>query len=95
MTAVADKTVLLVDDGLATGSTMRAAIASIRLQHPIAIVVGVPVGAVSTCQELSNDADQVVCLRTPEPFVAVGLWYRDFAETSDSEVRALLDRYSS
>ena len=95
MTPVANKTVLLIDDGLATGSTMRAAIASVRLQHPSSVVVGVPVGAASTCQELGKDADQVVCLRTPEPFVAVGLWYRDFTETSDAEVRALLGRNSS
>jgi putative phosphoribosyl transferase len=84
------KTVLLVDDGLATGSTMRAAVTAVRAQHPAKIIVAVPVGAPSTCSELSKDADEVVCLRTPEPFVAVGLWYRDFTPTSDAEVRALL-----
>jgi predicted phosphoribosyltransferase len=95
MTPLANKTVLLVDDGLATGSTMRAAIAAVRQQHPASIIVGVPVGAPSTCQELTKDADEVVCLRTPEPFVAVGLWYRDFSETSDAEVRTLLGRKPS
>jgi predicted phosphoribosyltransferase len=90
--SVTNKTVILVDDGLATGSTMRAAVAAIRHQQPARIVVAVPVGAASTCSELEQAADQVVCLRTPEPFVAVGLWYRDFSETSDAEVRALLGR---
>lgn len=86
------KTVILVDDGLATGSTMRAAVAAIRFQEPARIVVAVPVGASSTCSELRRVADEVVCLRTPDPFVAVGLWYRDFSETSDAEVRALLGK---
>lgn len=95
LTPLAGKTVILVDDGLATGSTMRAAIAAIRQQHPASIVVGVPVGAPSSCQQLSSDADDLVCLRTPDPFVAVGLWYRDFSETSDAEVRELLDRSAS
>ena len=85
-----NKTVLLVDDGLATGSTMRAAVAAIRHQQPARIVVAVPVGAASTCAELARVADEVVCVRTPDPFVAVGVWYRDFTETSDVEVRALL-----
>lgn len=89
---LAGKTVILVDDGLATGSTMRAAVTAVRQQQPAAIIVAVPVGAPSTCSELSQDADQVVCLRSPEPFVAVGLWYRDFTPTSDDEVRALLGR---
>ena len=88
---LSNKTVLLVDDGLATGSTMRAAVTAVRAQHPARIIVAVPVGAPSTCSELSEDADEVVCLRSPEPFVAVGLWYRDFTPTSDAEVRALLD----
>lgn len=92
---LANKTVILVDDGLATGSTMRAAVTAIRQQEPAKIIVAVPVGAPSTCTELGKDADEVVCLRTPEPFVAVGLWYRDFSETSDAEVRALLGRNAS
>lgn len=84
------KTVILVDDGLATGSTMRAAVMAVRQQQPARIVVAVPVGARDTCDGLAREADAVVCLRTPDPFVAVGLWYRDFTPTSDSEVRALL-----
>jgi putative phosphoribosyl transferase len=84
------KTVILVDDGLATGSTMRAAVMAVRQQQPARIVVAVPVGARETCAGLAREADDVVCVRTPDPFVAVGLWYRDFTPTSDSEVRALL-----
>jgi putative phosphoribosyl transferase len=85
-----NRTVILVDDGLATGSTMRAAVMAARQQQPAHVVVAVPVGAPSTCADLSREADDVVCLRTPEPFVAVGLWYRDFTPTSDEEVRSLL-----
>jgi putative phosphoribosyl transferase len=88
--SLANRTVVLVDDGLATGSTMRAAVTAIRQQQPASIVVAVPVGASSTCQELADEADEVICLRSPEPFVAVGLWYRDFTPTSDDEVRTLL-----
>lgn len=86
------KTVILVDDGLATGSTMRAAVMAVRHHQPARIVVAVPVGAPSTCAELAREADDVVCVRTPDPFVAVGLWYRDFTPTSDHEVRSLLGR---
>jgi predicted phosphoribosyltransferase len=85
-----DHTVVLVDDGLATGSTMRAAVAAVRRQEPARLVVAVPVGAAETCQELASEADEVLCLRSPDPFVAVGLWYRDFTPTSDHEVRSLL-----
>lgn len=84
------RTVIIVDDGLATGSTMRAAVAALRQQNPARIVVAVPVAPPSTCRELQAEADDVVCLATPEPFSAVGLWYRDFTETSDAEVRDLL-----
>jgi len=90
--SVINKTVILVDDGLATGSTMRAAVMAVRNQQPSRIIVAVPVGAASTCRELEQQADEVVCLRTPDPFFAVGRWYRDFAPTSDNEVRALLGR---
>jgi predicted phosphoribosyltransferase len=90
-----NKTVILVDDGLATGSTMRAAVTAIRQQQPARIIVAVPVGASVTCSELGDVADAVVCLRSPEPFVAVGLWYRDFTPTSDAEVRELLGRNES
>ena len=86
------KQVILVDDGLATGSTMRAAARALRAQHPAAIVVAVPVGAAETCDALRAVADAVVCLETPEPFRAVGLWYQDFSQTTDDEVHALLDR---
>ena len=85
-----NKTVILVDDGLATGSTMRAAVQAVRQHHPARVIVAVPVGAAETCSELDREADEVVCVRMPEPFVAVGLWYRDFTPTSDNEVRALL-----
>ena len=89
---VRDRTVIVVDDGLATGSTMRAAVRALRAMSPRAIVVAVPVGSPSTCQELRAEADDVVCLRTPEPFEAVGLWYDDFEQTTDDEVHALLKR---
>jgi predicted phosphoribosyltransferase len=89
---VRDRTVLLVDDGLATGATMRAAVAALRQQGPQRIVVAVPTAAPSTCLELGEVADEVVSVITPEPFQAVGLWYRDFSPTEDAEVRALLDR---
>jgi putative phosphoribosyl transferase len=85
-----DKVVILVDDGLATGSTMRAAVEAIRKKKPSKVVVAVPVGAPETCREFERVADEVACARTPEPFSAVGLWYRDFSETSDDEVRTLL-----
>jgi predicted phosphoribosyltransferase len=89
---VRGKTAILVDDGLATGSTMRAAIAALRAQHPARIVVAVPVGAPDTCAEFKEEADEVICARTPEPFFAVGLWYADFSQTTDEEVHELLRR---
>lgn len=85
-----DRTVILVDDGLATGSTMRAAIEAVRLQRPNRILVAVPTAAPSTCQAFRRIADDVICLITPEPFQAVGLWYEDFAQTTDEEVGELL-----
>jgi predicted phosphoribosyltransferase len=84
--------VILVDDGLATGSTMRAAVAALRQQQPDRIVVAVPVGDAETCQELRKEANEVICLHTPDPFYAVGIWYRNFGQTSDEEVRSLLKR---
>jgi predicted phosphoribosyltransferase len=87
-----DRTVLLVDDGLATGSTMRAAALAARRQRPARLVVAVPVGAPSTCAELWDRADDVVCALTPEPFDAVGRWYADFSPTTDEEVHDLLAR---
>ena len=84
------RTVILVDDGLATGSTMKAAVAAVRLHKPRAITVAVPVAAMQTCQELAREVEDVVCLRTPLDFSAVGLWYEDFSQTTDEEVRQLL-----
>jgi len=89
---LAGRTVILIDDGLATGSTMRAAVAALRKQKPSRIVVAVPVGAAETCGDLRGEADEVICLRTPEPFFAVGLWYGDFSQTTSDEVRELLER---
>jgi len=86
------RTVLLVDDGLATGSTMRAAVAALRSEHPERLVVGVPVSAPDTCDALRDEVDDIVCAITPEPFHAVGLWYQDFSQTTDEEVHALLER---
>jgi putative phosphoribosyl transferase len=84
------RTVIVVDDGLATGSTMRAALAAVKAQRPAAVVLAVPVGAAATVEELRPEVDELVCLATPEPFVAVGLWYRDFSATTDSMVSDLL-----
>jgi len=92
---VRGKTVILVDDGLATGSTMLAAARALRQQGPARIVVAVPVAAPDTCELLKADVDEVVCAATPEPFYAVGLWYRDFSQTTDKEVRELLERSAS
>jgi len=89
---VAGKTVILVDDGLATGSTMRAAIASLRRLQPARIVVAVPVAARSVCAQLAHEAEQVVCLSTPMDLDAVGQWYDDFTQTTDAEVCDLLAR---
>ena len=89
---VRGRTVILVDDGLATGSTMRAAVAALRQMQPACIIVAVPVGAPETCAELQDEADEVVCARAPEPFYAVGVWYGDFSQTTDEEVRDLLER---
>jgi putative phosphoribosyl transferase len=87
---VRGRTVILVDDGLATGSTMRAAVAALRQQQPANIVVAVPVAAPSTCAELSAEVDDIICAQMPQPFRAVGLWYEDFSQTTDQEVRDLL-----
>jgi predicted phosphoribosyltransferase len=89
---LAGRTVILIDDGLATGATMRAAVEALRARHPARLVVAVPVGAPETCAALESLADEVTCAVTPEPFHAVGLWYDDFDQTTDDEVRMLLDR---
>jgi len=84
------KQVIVVDDGLATGSTMEAAVLALRQHHPARIVVASPVGAVESCERLRAVADEVVCARSPEPFNAVGLWYQSFDQTSDAEVVDIL-----
>jgi putative phosphoribosyl transferase len=89
---VRGKTVILVDDGLATGSTMRAAVAALRQQSPARIVVAVPVSAPQTCDEYRMGADEIICAITPEPFLGVGQWYRDFSQTTDEEVSDLLEK---
>jgi putative phosphoribosyl transferase len=86
------RSVILIDDGLATGSTMRAAVTAIRQQHPASIVVAVPIAARSTCDEFREEVDEIICAVTPEVFNAVGLWYEDFSQTTDEEVRDLLAR---
>jgi predicted phosphoribosyltransferase len=87
---VRGRTVILVDDGLATGATMHAAIRALQQQQPARIVVAVPVAAPETCEQLKAEVDEVICAVTPQPFRAVGLWYRDFSQTTDEEVRNLL-----
>jgi len=91
---VKDRIVILIDDGLATGSTMRAAAASLRLQKPARIVVAVPVSSKETCEEFRSEVDEIVCAVTPEHFQGVGVWYHDFSQTSDEEVRELLKKAS-
>ena len=86
------RTVILVDDGLATGATMLAAARALRHEYPKYIVIAVPVAAPATCNELRPEVDEIVCAITPEPFHAVGLWYEDFSQTTDEEVRELLKR---
>ncbi len=86
------RVVILIDDGLATGSTMRAAAAAVRKQRPARIVVAVPVAAPETCENFRSEVDEIVCAVTPEPFRGVGLWYEDFSQTTDQDVRELLER---
>lgn len=93
MVSLAGRTVIVVDDGLATGATMRAAVRSVRTQHPATIVVAVPVGAPDACAALRQEADEVVCLSEPEAFHAVGLHYEHFEPIEDSEVQAILERW--
>lgn len=87
---VSGRIVILVDDGLATGSTMRAAVAALRQEQPSKIVVAVPIAAQESCRALRKQADEVICVATPAPFLGVGAWYRDFTQTSDEEVKELL-----
>ena len=85
------KTVILVDDGLATGASMRAAVQALKMHGPAKIVVAVPVGAPETCREFELEVDEVVCGKAPEDFRAVGAWYHDFTQTTDEEVCRLID----
>jgi putative phosphoribosyl transferase len=85
-----DRIVILVDDGIATGSTMRAAISVLESQQPAYLIVAIPVAPLQICDELRTEVDEVVCLITPEAFYAIGLWYEDFSQTTDEEVRELL-----
>ncbi len=88
---VGGRTVILIDDGLATGSTMRAAVATLKVHHPARLVIAVPVAAADTCLALRGEVDEVVCLEMPEPFYAVGAWYDDFSQTTDDEIQQLLE----
>lgn len=94
LTDLRARIVILVDDGLATGSTMKAAVQAVRQHGPARVVVAVPVGAPSTCEEFADVTDETVCARTPEPFSAVGQWYRDFSQTTDEEVQTLLRQHA-
>lgn len=89
---VKNHTIILVDDGIATGATIRAAIATLKKQQPGKLVVAVPVAAASTCEELQAEVDQVVCVMMPEDLCAIGIWYEDFQQTTDAEVCELLTR---
>ena len=89
---VRDRTVILIDDGLATGASMRAAIAGLRAQHPARLVVAVPTAAEDVCEAFRPEVDEIVCAITPEPFYGVGRWYDNFAQTTDEEVRVLLEQ---
>lgn len=88
--AIQGKTVILVDDGIATGATVRAAIALVRQRQPAAVVVATPVAPASTCEELRADVDELVCLMEPEAFLAIGFWYESFPQTTDDEIRLIL-----
>jgi predicted phosphoribosyltransferase len=88
----AGRTVVLVDDGLATGATMLAAASALRSKQPAKIIVAVPVASEQAREEIASHVDRIVCIATPEPFCAVGVWYEDFSQTTDEEVRALLER---
>jgi putative phosphoribosyl transferase len=89
---IRDRTVILVDDGIATGTTTRVAIKAVGREHPAHVAVAIPVGPLSTCEELEREVDEVVCLRSPRAFAAISLWYEDFTQVSDEEVCDLLER---
>lgn len=82
----------MIDDGLATGATMRAAATAVKTKNPTKIVIAVPTGAPDTCRSFEGKVDEVICVATPEPFYGVGAWYEDFSQTTDEEVCELLDK---
>lgn len=92
---VAGKTLLLIDDGLATGASMRVAVEALEKLGPAALVIAAPVAAAEACADFRHDGYEIVCVATPEPFQAVGKWYSDFSQTSDQEVRSLLQQAQS
>lgn len=94
MLDVQDKTVILIDDGLATGASMRAAVSGVRTQHPARIVIAVPTAAPETCNAFEFEVDEIVCAMTPEPFLGVGKWYENFSQITDEEVHTLLEEAS-
>jgi putative phosphoribosyl transferase len=89
---VRDRTIVLIDDGLATGASMKAASKALRAEGPRQLIVAVPVAASQTCDEFRGEVDDIVCVETPEPFMAVGIWYEDFQQTTDEEVQLLLEK---
>ncbi len=89
---ISGRTIILVDDGIATGATMHAAVAAIKQRQPTCIIIAVPTAAPSTCDEFAMEVDELVCVIRPEPFIAVGYWYRQFSQTSDEEVHHLLEQ---
>ncbi len=89
---IEDRKVILVDDGLATGASMRAAVRALRMKHPASIIVAVPIGSRDTCDQFRGEVDEIICGECPEPFYAVGTWYANFQQTTDEEVHELLDR---
>jgi putative phosphoribosyl transferase len=90
MPEIKDRMIILIDDGLATGASMRAAVEGVRAQHPARIVIAVPTAAIETYDALQEEVDEIVCVMTPEPFFGVGYWYQDFSQVTDEEVRNLL-----
>lgn len=92
ITKIAGRTVIVVDDGLATGATMKVAVRALKRKEPSKLVIAVPVGAASTCSELKQEADEMICLMTPEPFSAVGSWFENFEQTTDQQVGELLQK---
>ena len=89
---ISGSTVILIDDGLATGATMRAAVAAVKTKNPAKVIIAVPVAAPDTCSAFGSEVDEVICVATPEPFYGVGAWYEDFSQTTDKEVCDFLDR---